>query len=1207
MEDIKNAPDFNALVLSGYVHHVDLAQKKRESYDKLITQLPPTIETEFRQTKKVDCKQNDKKIKSIIFTIYHENANLQQSYIFKDGNKVPLYPSDAVRSNKTYDIQLYSDVILEMIQFRENDDGSIEQLPPIKEVLKNVLVSPLPCMVGSKKCHLYGKTAAMKIALGEDPNDMGGYYIIDGSEKCIVSHKNVAKNIPQIHKLKKHQDNISVKLDFTSKPGDNYERSTYAVLFLTTGKLLYIRLTLGKDLNLILPFFVIYYIYDMISDKEIFDTILPNRTSSIRDTNISSMIRYALKEDYTNPDGKIKKDIVKKYRFSEYYDKQGNKITDLTALLMLIARVINDNEGGQMADKYKVDTNLDEEKKSIVNKIMIRIDNSLFPHIGTTPDFRRSKLYFIGKLIHSVMSVELGDEPTDRNSFFNLVCTNDGPGIIGSFKSVYNINNMTPLIKAVERNLESDPNISFEKVFKNTIQPAKMGANLDKTLKAGSKKSITINKKTNIKNRLFTVQNERINDASKYHAMNGITPDPNGMGGKANESNLQSRSVHPTQVGIVCGIQSVEGERAGQSGQLTLICRFTDIIPTNPLKEMLRKDVQPSNMMSRDNYGLVYVNYDLIGAHHNTFELSEKYTKLRRAGQINRWTTIDYKPLDGGNLHFYTMQGRPIRPFIIVYNNHDEWIQGKAPFKQWIKYTNDHAMKLYDNKITLSNLEEEGVIEYITPMEYRRIFACDSYETFVTKINNELYPYTHLDIPLGNFCLSALICPYGSNSDIVRTLYQAKLSKQAMMYTPTGNYHNAFYAKMPIAFNLYKPMVSTIANKLINIGCADLFIAIITDANNQEDSLTVREGLSQSMLLSCILTNPISVELENGQALGTPDPSTVEGLKCKSYSHLIKGIPKPGTIIEKDMPILGILRTDPTTKKIIDESLVHKKDKSVIIDTVSQENNSKAAVVIKIRTYVVRHVEIGDKFAAITGNKGIVSEIKNDEESLITEDGIRPQMCVSSFAYPTRMTVNQLYVGRNCDLCSILGVFMDGSMFSNPENPEIKRMAEERGLNYLGVKNAYHGVTGRRIKTGIFCVPQTYQRLTKMVADSSNVVDNPSIDIKTNQPNKGVATGGGIRFGEMEKDTGLANGAAGFLQYKMLDKCDGKKIAVCNTCGLPSIYNADAGLYVCKSCPYTTFSIVSTSTATLSYINYLKAIGIGTKFKLDPPKFISEL
>jgi len=1199
-------PDFNAIVLCGHNKYLDLNRKKLDSFDKLITHLPPTVETEFVVTRIVQCKQNSQNIKSIKFTISHENANLQQSYIFKDGNKVPLYPSDAVRSNKTYDIQLYSDVILDMIQYRENSDGSIEELPKVSQRLTNMLVSPLPCMVGSKKCHLYGKTAAMKIELGEDPNDMGGYYIIDGSEKCIVSHKNVAKNIPQIHKLKKHAENISVKLDFTSKPGDNYERSTYSVICLTTGGLMYVKLTLGKDLTLILPFFVIYYIYDMCSDREIFETIMPNQTKSVRDTEISTMIRYALMTNYTNPDGKIKKEIVKNYNFAGYYDKMGNKINNVTSLLMLIARVINENEGGVTAEKYDVDSNNEEVKKLTTNKIISRIDGYLFPHIGTTADYRRSKLYFIGKLIHSVMSVELGDEPTDRNSFFNLVCTNDGPGIIGAFKSVYNINNMNPLVKQVENNLRADPNINFEKVFNSVIQPAKMGSNLDKTLKAGSKKNITINKKTNIKNRLFTVQYERVNAASEYHALNGVTPDPNGIGGKAGDSNIAARNVQPSQLGLVCAIQSVEGERAGQSGQLTLIVRFTDIIATNPLKEMLRKEVQPSSMMSRDNYGLVYVNYDLIGAHHNTFELSEKYTKLRRQGIIDRWITIDYKPLDGGNLHFFTMQGRPIRPYIVVYNNHDEWIAGKEPFKQWITYTDKHAEDLYNGKITLSDLEEQGVIEYITAMEYRRVFACDSYETFVTKTTNPLYPYTHLDIPIGNYCLTALTCPYGNYSDIVRTLYQTKLCKQSMVFTPTGNYHNAFYAKMPIAFSLYKPLITTVAGKLINLGCADLYVAVIADSDNQEDSITVREGFSQSMMMSVILTNPVSVELENGQALATPDPSTVEGLKCKSYSHLIKGIPKPGTLIEKDMPILGIVRTDPTTKKMMDESLIHKKDKAVIIDSVSQENNSKAAVVIKIKTYVVRHVEPGDKFAAITGNKGIISRIKNDEESLITEDGIMPHMCVSAFAYPTRMTVDQLYVGRNTDLCSILGVFMDGTMFSNPENPELHRLAEERGLNYMGVKMAYHGVTGRKIKTGIFCVPQTYQRLTKMISDSSNVVDNPSIDIKTNQPNKGVATGGGIRFGEMEKDTGNANGSMNFLKYKMIDKCDGKKIAICNSCGLPSVSNTDAGLYVCKSCPYTTFSIVSTSTSTLTYMNLLKATGVGMRFKLEQPKFIRE-
>lgn len=1196
-------PDFTAIVLCGHDKYMNLVRHQHDSYNKFLLQFPSTFETEFKTTKLVTCKENNKGIKKVKFTIRHERANLKQSFLFKDGRKVALYPSDARKSNKTYDIQLYADVILEMIQYREKSDGSIEELPKIELRLQDISLSPIPCMVGTAKCHLYNMTSAMKIALGEDPQDMGGYFIIDGSEKCIVSHKNVAKNLPQIHKLKKHPDNLSVKLDFTSKPGDNYERSTYTVISLTTGKLLYVTLTLGKDLSLILPFFVLYYIYGMTQDKAIFETILPNRDmSSSRDTAISTMVRWAINENYSSPDGKIKKDYVKRYHFEDYYDKEGNKVSSITDLLMLIARVINENEGGATAERYNVDTNRDEEKKSIMNKILNRIDNSLFPHIGTTPEYRNSKLYFIGKLIQSIIRVELGDEPTDRNSFFNLVCNNAGPGIIGGFKSVYNINNMGPLVKTVSANLEGDPDINFDQVFHSVVHPAKMGSNLDKLFKAGSKEQITINKKTNIKNRLFTVQYERVNPASEYHALNGITPDPNGIGGKAGDSNLASRDVHPTSPS--CGIQSVEGDRAGQSGQIDITVRFTDIIATNPLKDMLRKDVQPSNMISRDNYGLVYVNYDLIGAHHNTHELCEKYKQLRRKGEIDRWITIDYKVLDSGNLHFFTMQGRPIKPFITVYNNHTQWITGKEEFRQWITYTDKHASGLYDGTLDLSMLEEQNVIEYITPMEYKNIFLCDSYKSFMAHQNDPLFPYTHLDIPISNFCLTALIAPYGNNSDIVRTLYQTKLSKQSVIYTPCGNYHNSFYAKMPIAFNLYRPLVSTVANKLINIGGSNLYVAILASSDNQEDSIVARERLSQSMKLSCVLTNPISYELENGQALGTPD-SSVEGKKAKDYSHLIKGIPKSGTIIERGMPILGIIKTDPSTKRKTDESIIYKKDKPIIVDHVSQENNSKATVVIKIKTYVVRNVEAGDKFASRAGNKGIVSRVNSDEECIILENGIIPELQVSSFAFPSRMTVNQFQEGRNSDLCALLGVFMDGTMFANPENPEIARMAKEKGLEYHGVKKAYHGVTGEQTLAGVFCVPMMYQRLTKMVADSSNVVDNPSIDIKTDQPNKGVGTGGGIRFGEMEKDTALANGSSGFIQYKMIDKCDGKDICICNTCGHIAIFNFENNMFICRTCPYTTFSKVQTTTATLAYINYLKTLGAGMRFKLTEPKLIT--
>lgn len=1198
--------DFNAIILAGYSSLSDLVSIQLDSYNKFCELFPSTFVTEFKmENKVVHCKPNKKNIRSVKFTLRHENAKLNKSYIMKDGEKVPLYPSTARKSNKTYDILLYADVILEMTYYVENSAGGIDELPPVTQVLKDTLLSPIPCMVGSKKCHLYRMSNLTKIHLDEDPNDMGGYFIIGGSEKCIVSHKNVAKNIPQIHKLKKHADNLSVKLDFTSKPGDNYERSTYVVMSLTTGRLLYVTLTLGKDLTLMLPFFVIYYIYGMIQDKEIFDTILSNPARhSARDNDILSITRNMLTLNYTLPDGKIKKDYVKRYRFADYYTAEGQKITDVTALIMLIARVINENEGGATAERYNVDTAKYAEKQLIINKILARIDGALFPHIGTTKDFRFSKLYFIGRLIQSMINVELGDEPTDRNSFVNLVCNNACQGIIGAFKSVYNINNMNPLIKSISDNLEGDPDISFSQIFNSIIQPAKMGSNLDKMFKAGSKSEITINKRTQVKNRLFTVQFERVNYLSEYHALNGITPDPNGIGGKAGDSNLAARAVHATQCGIVCPVQSVEGERAGQSGQYALMTKFTDIIHTEPLKKTLAKDVQPPNTIIVGAYnGHVYVNYDLIGVHHNPNELAIKYRKLRREGVIDRWVTIEFRPMDGGNLHFYTMQGRPIRPLIIVYNNELEWIEGTAAeFKQWIKYTQNHARDLYAGKITLSDLEEQGVIEYISPMEYRNIFVCPSYEVFKEHESNACSPYTHLDIPLGNYCLTTLSSPYGSNSDIIRTLYQTKLSKQSMIYTPCGNYHNAFYAKMPVSFNSYRPLVTTVADRLVNIGGANVYVVIAAAGDNQEDSIIIREKVSHSLKLGCILTNPISIELENGQSLGTPDNS-VKGLRCKSYAHLVNGIPKPGTVIETGMPILGIIKVDPVTKEKYDESVVYKKDKPVIIDSFSKENNISATTVIKIKTFTLRNLESGDKFASRAGNKGITSSVHFDEKFLVLENGVIPEIIVSSFAFVSRMTSNQLMEGRNSDLCSLLGCFVDGSMFSNPENPYIEKLAKERGLEYVGMKNAYRGVTGEKIKTLVFAVPMFYQRLTKMVGESSNVVDNPSIDIRTGQSNKGVGAGGGIRYGEMEKDGGLAHGSKNFLEYKMFSKCDGKEIYICDTCGAYAIANENIGLYACRTCKYTTFTRVNSAVAAVAYTHYLNALGVGVKFKTENSKF----
>lgn len=51
-------------------------------------------------------------------------------------------------------------------------------------------------MVGTKKCHLYNLSSEELIKLTEDPNEFGGYFIINGNEKIIRMLVLTKRNYP---------------------------------------------------------------------------------------------------------------------------------------------------------------------------------------------------------------------------------------------------------------------------------------------------------------------------------------------------------------------------------------------------------------------------------------------------------------------------------------------------------------------------------------------------------------------------------------------------------------------------------------------------------------------------------------------------------------------------------------------------------------------------------------------------------------------------------------------------------------------------------------------------------------------------------------------------------------------------------------------------------------------------------------------------
>ncbi|MEM4367317.1 MAG: DNA-directed RNA polymerase subunit B'' [Candidatus Anstonellales archaeon] len=64
----------------------------------------------------------------------------------------------------------------------------------LTHVPHDVFIGEIPVMVKSKLCLLFGKTREELIKAGEDPDDPGGYFVINGSERVLVSVEDLVPN-----------------------------------------------------------------------------------------------------------------------------------------------------------------------------------------------------------------------------------------------------------------------------------------------------------------------------------------------------------------------------------------------------------------------------------------------------------------------------------------------------------------------------------------------------------------------------------------------------------------------------------------------------------------------------------------------------------------------------------------------------------------------------------------------------------------------------------------------------------------------------------------------------------------------------------------------------------------------------------------------------------------------------------------------------
>ena len=119
--------------------------------------------------------------------------------IYDEDREHYMFPNEARLRNMNYGITIHIDVVIDYVMI-ENGEGEGEGegkkiKTELTSTLEKVYFGKFPIMLNSDLCILRGLDPVVKFNMGECKNDIGGYFIIDGKEKVIVSQEKFADNM----------------------------------------------------------------------------------------------------------------------------------------------------------------------------------------------------------------------------------------------------------------------------------------------------------------------------------------------------------------------------------------------------------------------------------------------------------------------------------------------------------------------------------------------------------------------------------------------------------------------------------------------------------------------------------------------------------------------------------------------------------------------------------------------------------------------------------------------------------------------------------------------------------------------------------------------------------------------------------------------------------------------------------------------------
>uniref|UniRef100_A0A0D9XL29 DNA-directed RNA polymerase n=1 Tax=Leersia perrieri TaxID=77586 RepID=A0A0D9XL29_9ORYZ len=432
---------------------------------------------------------------------------------------------------------------------------------------------------------------------------------------------------------------------------------------------------------------------------------------------------------------------------------------------------------------------------------------------------------------------------------------------------------------------------------------------------------------------------------------------------------------------------------------------------------------------------------------------------------------------------------------------------------------------------------------------------------------NKLFPATHEEIhPTAILSVVANLTPWSDHNQSPRNMYQCQMAKQTM-----GFCAQALKFRTDVkAFHLQTPQTPIVRTATYSKYCMDEFpsgtnaiVAVLSYTGyDMEDAMILNKSAVDRGMFRGHIYQTECIDLSAKSRDNVMEFFCKSNLSRETTTAIESdGLPRIGEKIFPNELYYSVCNN--LTGSVRPIKLKGSEPAAIDYVAVNGTNFKDRLQKANIRLRRVRNPIIGDKFSSRHGQKGVCSQLWPDIDMPFSANtGMRPDLIINPHAFPSRMTIAMLLESIAAKAGSLKGKFIDATPFASSvkktdENSctsdsivnEIGPMLASYGFNYHGTEVMYSGVFGTELTFEIFIGPVYYQRLRHMVSDKFQVRNTGRIDQITRQPIGGRKFGGGIRFGEMERDALLAHGAS-YLLHDRLHSCSDYHIAdVCSICG----------------------------------------------------------